>query len=79
LQDFRIANGMGDGDTWDEATQERLLTASDANAGNISDINFIGGWGVDTAQCREHMSRSVHAGPRLLAQHVIFVQLNGKV
>ena len=53
LQDFRIANGMGDGDTWDEATQERLLTASDANAANISDINFIGGWGTDAAQCRE--------------------------
>jgi hypothetical protein len=52
LQDFRIANGMGDGDTWDEATQERLLTASDANAA-ISDINFIGGWGTDPAQCRE--------------------------
>jgi hypothetical protein len=53
LQDFRIANGMGDGDTWDEATQERLLTASDASAANISDISFIGGWGVDAAQCRE--------------------------
>jgi hypothetical protein len=53
LQDFRIANGMGDSDTWDEATQERLLSASDANAANISDINFIGGWGTDAAQCRE--------------------------
>jgi hypothetical protein len=53
LQDFRIANGIGDGDTWDEATQERLLTASDARAANISDIDFIGGWGTDAAQCRE--------------------------
>jgi hypothetical protein len=53
LQDFRIANGMGDGDTWDEATQERLLTGSDANVANISDISFIGGWAVDPAQCRE--------------------------
>ena len=53
LQDFRIANGMGDGDTWDEATQERLLSASDAKAANISEISFIGGWGVDAAQCRE--------------------------
>jgi peptidoglycan hydrolase-like protein with peptidoglycan-binding domain len=53
LQDFRIANGMGDGDTWDEATQERLLTTSDAYAANISNINFIGRWGVDAAQCRE--------------------------
>jgi hypothetical protein len=53
LQDFRIANGMGDGDTWDEATQERLLAASDASAANVSDMRFIGGWGVDAAQCRE--------------------------
>ena len=78
LQDFRIANGMGDGDAWDEATQERLLTASDANAANISDINFIGGWGTDAAQCRRHLSRSPRAGPRLPEQHVIFVQLNGR-
>ena len=53
LQDFRVANGIGDSDTWDEATQERLLTAPDAIAANTSDISFIGGWGVDVAQCRE--------------------------
>jgi hypothetical protein len=53
LQDFRIANGIGDNDTWDEATQERLLTASDAIAANTSDISFIGGWGVDVAECRK--------------------------
>ena len=53
LQDFRVANGIGDSDTWDEATQERLLTAADAIAANTSDISFIGGWGVDVAQCRE--------------------------
>jgi Putative peptidoglycan binding domain len=53
LQDFRVANGLGDSDTWDEATQERLLTGSDANAANGSDVSFIGGWGVDAAQCRE--------------------------
>ena len=52
LQDFRVANGIGDSDTWDEVTQERLLRA-DAIAANTSDINFIGGWGVDVAQCRE--------------------------
>jgi Putative peptidoglycan binding domain len=53
LQDFRVANGIGDNDAWDEATQERLLTSSDAIAANTSDISFIGGWGVDVAECRE--------------------------
>jgi peptidoglycan hydrolase-like protein with peptidoglycan-binding domain len=27
LQEFRATNGVGEGDTWDEATQERLLRA----------------------------------------------------
>jgi hypothetical protein len=53
LQDFKIANGMGKDDTWDEETQEGLLTASDAIAGKTSDAGFVGGWGVDAAQCRE--------------------------
>jgi hypothetical protein len=53
LQDFRVANGIGDIDPWDEATQERLLASSDAIAANAADISFIGGWGVDVAQCRE--------------------------
>jgi hypothetical protein len=53
LQEFRAANGIGESDTWDEATQERLLSAPDAKAANTSDISFIGGWGVDVAECRE--------------------------
>ena len=53
LQDFRVANGIGESDTWDEATQDRLLTSSDAIAANTSDISFIGGWGVDVAECRK--------------------------
>ena len=53
LQDFRVANGIGDSDAWDEATQERLLTSSDAIAANTSDISFTGGWGVDVAECRK--------------------------
>jgi peptidoglycan hydrolase-like protein with peptidoglycan-binding domain len=53
LQDFRVANGIGDSDAWDEATQERLLTSSDAIAANASDISFTGGWGVDVAECRK--------------------------
>ncbi len=53
LQEFRAANGIGESDTWDEATQERLLSAPDAKAANTSDISFIGGWGIDVAECRE--------------------------
>jgi peptidoglycan hydrolase-like protein with peptidoglycan-binding domain len=53
LQDFRVANGIGDSDTWDEATQDRLLTSSDAIAANTADVSFTGGWGIDVAQCRE--------------------------
>jgi hypothetical protein len=53
LQEFRAANGIGEGDTWDEATQERLLRARDAKATRTSDISFIGGWGNDLAECRE--------------------------
>ena len=40
LQDFRVANGIGDSDTWDEATQDRLLASSDAIAANTSDVSF---------------------------------------
>src|SRR5262245_18383379 len=53
LQEFRATNGIGEGDTWDEATQERLLRARDAKAAHTSDISFIGGWGNDLAECRE--------------------------
>ena len=53
LQEFRAANDIGESDTWDEATQERLLSASDVKAANTSDISFIGGWGTDAAECRE--------------------------
>ena len=53
LQEFRAANGIGEGDIWDEATQERLLGARDVKAANTSDISFIGGWGVDLAECRD--------------------------
>ena len=53
LQEFRAANGIGGGDTWDEATQEWLLSARDAKAANTSEISFIGGWGIDLAECRD--------------------------
>jgi Putative peptidoglycan binding domain len=53
LQEFRAANGIGEGDTWDEATQEQLLRARDARAADTSDISFTGGWGIDLAECRD--------------------------
>jgi hypothetical protein len=53
LREFRAANGIGEGDTWDEATEERLLRAQDVRAANTSDISFTGGWGTDLAECRD--------------------------
>jgi Putative peptidoglycan binding domain len=53
LREFRAANGIGESDTWDEPTQERLLSAPDTKAANTSEISFIGGWGVDVAECRD--------------------------
>ena len=53
LQEFRAANGLGESDTWDDPTQERLLRAPDAKAASTSGISFIGGWGVDVAECRD--------------------------
>jgi peptidoglycan hydrolase-like protein with peptidoglycan-binding domain len=53
LQEFRAANGIGESDTWDEATQERLLRAPDVKAASRSEISFIGGWGSDVAECRD--------------------------
>src|SRR5215475_1019023 len=52
LQEFRAASGIGEGDVGDEAT-ERSVRAQDAKAANKSDINFVGGWGSDLAECRE--------------------------
>ncbi len=49
----RLIDLIGESDTWDEATQERLLSAPDAKAANTSDISFIGGWGIDVAECHE--------------------------
>jgi Putative peptidoglycan binding domain len=53
LREFRAANGIGEGDTWDEATEERLLRASNAKPAHRSDISFTGGWGNDLAECRD--------------------------
>jgi len=55
LQDFRVAQSLGDSPVWDEATQRRLFAASEPHAASASkpELNFLGGWGVDVAQCRE--------------------------
>jgi hypothetical protein len=55
LQDFRVAQRLGDSAVWDEATQRRLFAASEPRATPASkpELNFLGGWGVDVAQCRE--------------------------
>jgi Putative peptidoglycan binding domain len=55
LQDFRVAQRLGDSAVWDEATQRRLFAASEPHAAPASkpELNFLGGWGVDVAQCRE--------------------------
>jgi len=53
LREFRGVNDIGEGDTWDEATEERLLRARDVKAANTSDISFTGGWGIDLAECRD--------------------------
>lgn len=48
----KLPRALGEGDAGDEAT-ERLLRAQDAKAANKSDINFVGGWGIDLAECHE--------------------------
>jgi hypothetical protein len=53
LREFRAVNGIGEGDTWDEATEERLLRARHVKAANTSDVSFTGGWGTDLAECRD--------------------------
>src|SRR5262249_26085218 len=47
LREFRAANGIAEGDTWDEATEERSLRASKAKASRRSDIIFTRGRGND--------------------------------
>ena len=53
LQDFRIARKAGNSDAWDEATQTLLFAESGTDALPTGEINYIGGWGADAAQCRQ--------------------------
>jgi putative peptidoglycan binding protein len=53
LREFRAVNGIGEGDTWDEATEERLLRAREVKAAKTPDVSFTGGWGIDLTECRD--------------------------
>jgi hypothetical protein len=53
LREFRAVNGIGEADTWDEATQERLLRAREVKAAKTPDVSFTGGWGIDLTECRD--------------------------
>jgi len=58
LRDFRVAHGEADSDTWDEGAQQLLFSASAKQAAIIasSRADFVGGWALDTAQCRQAQS-----------------------
>jgi hypothetical protein len=51
LRDFRGAQGLGNGDTWDEKTQEDLFSAAAARAPATG--TFVGGWGINVDNCRQ--------------------------
>jgi hypothetical protein len=77
LQEFRAASGIGEGDAGDEAT-ERLVRAQDAKAAKKSDINFVGGWGSDLAECRESPIKITARRAEAFGTDVNFIQLKGK-
>jgi hypothetical protein len=78
LQEFRAANGLGESDIWNEATQEQLLRAPDAKAAKTSGISFIVDGVLTLLSVGIPLSQSRRAEPRPLAPHVNFIQLNGK-
>jgi len=51
LHDFRGAQGIGNGDTWDEKAQQDLFSTTAARAPATG--TFVGGWGVNADQCRQ--------------------------
>ena len=64
LRDFRGAGGIGNSDTWDQEAQEDLFSATAARAPAAG--TFVGGWGVNTDQCRQtpdnHSPLTISAG-----------------
>src|SRR5262245_61206858 len=51
LRDFRGAQGLGNSDTWDETVQQALFSPAAARARVVG--TFVGGWGINTDQCRQ--------------------------
>jgi hypothetical protein len=50
LRDFRSAQDLGNNDIWDK-TQQDLFSATAARASVTG--TFVGGWGINTEQCRQ--------------------------
>jgi len=55
LEDFRAAQKIGQGDAWDETTQQLLFGESAVRAPVPSSRpdSYVGGWGNDLADCRQ--------------------------
>jgi hypothetical protein len=57
IQEFRIAQAIGDGDTWDHRTEQELFsTAAAPTTASVPIDDFVGGWGIDVNQCRQVQS-----------------------
>jgi peptidoglycan hydrolase-like protein with peptidoglycan-binding domain len=51
LRDFRVAQGLGHSDSWDEQSQQALFSAAAARVPATG--TFVGGWGLNVNQCRQ--------------------------
>jgi hypothetical protein len=56
LRDFRSDQALGEGDTWDLETQQKLFSTIAARRRTTpgeTETTFVGGWGADPEQCRK--------------------------
>jgi peptidoglycan hydrolase-like protein with peptidoglycan-binding domain len=51
LRDFRVAQGLGPGDSWDRQSQQALFSAAAVRVPATG--TFVGGWGINVDQCRQ--------------------------
>jgi hypothetical protein len=51
LRDFRVAQRLGDSDSWDKQSQQALFSAAAARVPATG--TFVGGWGINVDQCRQ--------------------------
>jgi hypothetical protein len=51
LRDFRVAQGLGNSDTWDEKAEQALFSPAAARAPAM--VTFVGGWALNVDQCRQ--------------------------